>query len=301
LVQKSTKTLTHSILLLGSAIIVLLIAYLDYLTEDEISFYVCYAIPISLSSWFISQRAGIIMAIGSTLAWYIVDFQQQPAHLMIHFWNVAVRLSFFVAMAVILSKLKSTLDREKELAYKDPLTGLSNRRAFFERADLEIKRSRRYRHPLTIAYMDLDGFKVVNDQKGHEEGDRLLQSMANCLLNSSRATDAVARLGGDEFVILLPETGEEAAFAAAQKFHQEVLQIMRENNWPVTLSVGVLTFLQPPESVDEIIHDADQLMYASKKTGKNAIKFKLVESKTSSDILPSSPADPLTSTRSNIP
>ncbi len=135
-----------------------------------------------------------------------------------------------------------------------------------------------------INSIDLDGFKEVNDRLGHEEGDRLLQSVAESLLRCTRSSDAVARIGGDEFVVLLLETGEEAAFSAVQKFHQEILQVMRERQWPVTLSVGALTFREPPASVDEMVRSADHLMYSAKKSGKNSIKFKLYDRKKSSDL-----------------
>ena len=194
-----------------------------------------------------------------------------------------MRLTFFISMAVILSKLKSALETEKELANKDSLTGLSNRRSFFETADAELKRARRYGRPLTIAYLDLDKFKEVNDQQGHQEGDRLLRAMADSLRNCTRSTDAVARIGGDEFVVLLPETGEEAAFSAVQKIHQEVLQTMREHQWQVTLSIGALTLVEPPDDVDEMVRDADHLMYSAKESGKNSIKFKIIDKKTKED------------------
>jgi diguanylate cyclase (GGDEF)-like protein len=282
--QAKKQTWKQSIILIDSILIVIFIAYLDSITREEISFYIYYAIPIALSSWFVSQRAGIITAVASALAWYMVDVRDHLDHSALHYWNICVRLTFFIAMSLILTKLRFALEREKDLASKDSLTGLSNRRAFFEIADLEIKRARRYGRALTIAYMDLDRFKDVNDRKGHEEGDRLLQSVADSLRRCTRGTDAVARIGGDEFVVLLPETGEEAAFTAVQKIHQEILQIMREHQWPVTLSVGALTFNEPPETVDEMLRNADHLMYSAKKGGKNSIRFQRFDPKAGEDL-----------------
>jgi diguanylate cyclase (GGDEF)-like protein len=278
-VETKTSTMQTAIFIV-SILIVALIAYIDFLVSQEISIYIYYALPIALCSWFVSRRAGIIAAVASALAWYLVDIHDEPYHQAIHGWNIFVRLTFFISMAVILSKLKSALEKEKELASQDSLTGLSNRRAFFEIADAELKRARRYGRPLTLAYLDLDKFKEVNDQQGHQEGDRLLKAMADALRNCTRVTDAVARIGGDEFVVLLPETGEEAAFAAVQKIHQEVLQTMRENQWQVTLSIGALTHLELPDDVDEMVRNADHLMYTAKESGKNSIKFKIVDKKT---------------------
>lgn len=277
------QTWKESLILIGSVFAVVLIGYLDNLTKEENSIYVYYALPIALSSWFVGNRAGYITAVASALAWFLVDFRGDSGTPALHIWNVCVRLTFFVSMAFVLSTLKTTLDLQKELASQDSLTGLSNRRAFFEIAEFEIKRLRRYARPLTLAYMDLDDFKAVNDQRGHEEGDRLLIAVAEAFRRCTRVTDAVARLGGDEFVVLLPETGEEAAFTAVQKFHQEILEVMREHGWPVTLSVGALTFNDPPETVDEMLRIADQLMYLAKKGGKNSIKFKLYNPKIAAD------------------
>jgi diguanylate cyclase (GGDEF)-like protein len=288
--ETKKQTWKQSLILIDCILIVVLIGYLDAIAAEEISFYVYYAIPIAISCWFVNQRAGIICAVASALAWYLVDAKEHAGSPGLQYWNVFVRLTFFATMALVLSKLKFTLEREKGLASKDSLTNLSNRRSFFEIAELERKRARRYKRALTLAYMDLDGFKEVNDRFGHEEGDRLLQSVANCLRRYTRETDAIARIGGDEFVVLLPETGEEAAFAAVQKFHQEISQVMRERQWPVTLSVGVLTFQEPPDTVDEMVRSADHLMYWAKKSGKNSIRFMLYDPSTANDLR--IPADP---------
>ncbi len=107
-------------------------------------------------------------------------------------------------VVVILSTLKGVLEREKIFARKDFLTGIANRQAFFEFAGIEINRCRRHEYPLTVAYIDCDNFKAINDYFGHQTGDNLLMSVADILQKIIRATDIVARLGGDEFAVLLP-------------------------------------------------------------------------------------------------
>src|SRR4030042_6961301 len=124
-------------------------------------------------------------------------------------------------------------------ARKDFLTGIPNRQAFFEIAGIEINRCRRHGYPLTIAYIDCDNFKVINDRFGHQTGDNLLCSVANTLQKSIRVTDIVARLGGDEFAILLPETGYEPAEVVIRKIQKILLDFMQKNEWTIIFRFGV--------------------------------------------------------------
>ncbi len=171
--------------------------------------------------------------------------------------------------------LKSTVEEEKELARTDPLTGLMNARAFREMAEAEIIRTRRYHHPFSVAYMDIDDFKTVNDHFGHSIGDALLRLVAKTMKSNSRAVDVICRLGGDEFIILFPETGPEPALLACRKLHERLRDAVQHNDWSATFSIGAITFLQPPSAADEMITLADGLMYAAKKSGKNRIRHEV--------------------------
>jgi len=146
-------------------------------------------------------------------------------------------------------------------------------RFFAELVDLEIARSRRYRHPLSIAYLDLDNFKTVNDRFGHSVGDKVLHITVQNTRHLLRKIDVVARLGGDEFAILLPETDQPAARAAVTKIRTHLLTEMRKNDWPVTFSIGVLTCLEMPRNTDELIKQADNLMYSVKNSGKDSVNY----------------------------
>jgi diguanylate cyclase (GGDEF)-like protein len=154
----------------------------------------------------------------------------------------------------------------------DPLTGAANARAFRGRARDEIDRSRRYGRPFTLAYVDLDNFKAVNDRFGHSAGDNLLRLVTDNIRKNLRTTDIFARVGGDEFVLLLPETGPESARAVLDKLQDKVTSSLQEAKWPVTLSVGAVIYLSPPDSVDAMIVQADNLMYQVKHSGKNRIR-----------------------------
>ena len=174
------------------------------------------------------------------------------------------------------TQLNLVMQREKELARTDMLTGLANRRAFYEAMQIERARAARYRRPMTLVYLDLDNFKRVNDTLGHAVGDELLACVADLLRRTLRASDTVGRLGGDEFALLLPETTAQAADGLLQKLGGVLMDTMRAKQWPVTFSMGAAAFLDNPASVEEMIRTADELMYSVKKSGKNRISVALM-------------------------
>jgi diguanylate cyclase (GGDEF)-like protein len=261
-------------ILLGFALIGA-IGILDFLTGYEIGFSLFYVIPISFIAWLIGRWLGIIASLASAFVWLVADaLSGNPySHPLIPIWNTFIRLSFFIIITLLLSALRSAMEREKELASTDNVTGAVNSRLFFEMAQMEIDRSRRYEHPFTIAYIDLDNFKTVNDQFGHPTGDQVLRTVVSYARKYLRKTDVVARLGGDEFALLLPETNQESARIALSKVQGGLLEEMRRNNWPITFSIGVLTCSAAPPKAADVVKMADELMYSVKRDRKNAIKY----------------------------
>ena len=251
------------------------VGILDHLTGPELFFSIFYFIPIFLVTWFTERWIGIMISTSSALTWLIADFTSGAhySHPAVPYWNMSVRLGTFLIITFLLSTLKHALEHEKELARTDSLTGIANRRYFIELANAEINRAGRYRHPFTVVHIDLDNFKTVNDRFGHSEGDSLLRLVGSTIRNNIRATDIVARFGGDEFVILLPETGPERARVITDKIQKISLDLMQKNQWPVTLSLGVVTFIPPPSTVDEMLKISDGVMYTAKKYGKNTVRY----------------------------
>lgn len=261
-----------------SLALVVCVALGDDVTGPEVSFTVLYLGPIGFATWFAGLGAGaalsVIAALGATVS-DVVSRSVPLAH-AIQIWNLSVQLSVFLALAFLLHALKTRLEAEQLLARTDPLTLLANRRAFVESAAMELERSRRTRQPVTVAYVDIDDFKSVNDRLGHSEGDALLSAVAATLRGGTRAVDSVARLGGDEFGLLLVDTDEETAVGLLERLHAALFAVVRESAWGVTFSVGAVTFQTPPFSVDEMIGRADQLMYDRKRGGKNGIRHVVV-------------------------
>lgn len=173
------------------------------------------------------------------------------------------------------ARVKQQTRELDELARSDFLTGARNRRAFYEAGENEVRRARRYHRPLAIAYFDLDHFKQVNDTLGHDEGDRLLVTVAGILRLHTRATDVIARLGGDEFAVLLPETSSDAAQIVLEKLRRVLGEAMQQHAWPVTFSVGAIVAETPPASFVALVRDADQLMYSVKKSGKDRLSLEV--------------------------
>ncbi|HEX7894718.1 MAG TPA: GGDEF domain-containing protein [Terriglobales bacterium] len=174
-------------------------------------------------------------------------------------------------MTFIIADLKFLHHRERELARSDTLTGAATRLAFYEFAGDELNRARRTNQPITLAYLYIDSFKEINDRNGHNLGDKVLHTVAQSICTSIRRTDIVARMGGDEFAMLLPNTSREASSKLLEKVFNVLTVAMSQKSWPVTFSVGAVTFLSAPESVERMIERADQTMYSVKQSGKNRL------------------------------
>jgi diguanylate cyclase (GGDEF)-like protein len=259
----------------GAVATVLLIGAIDYLTGAEASIAPLYLAPIALATWFVSLRAGLLLSALSAVV-RLQDLWLVP-HPSLHpftpYWNAVVELGFFLVVAFILSRLRTTTEHWATLARTDPLTGLLNRRAFSETATLELARAERYQRSLSLAYLDIDDFKRVNDEGGHDDGDRLLVEVAQTLKHNLRAFDVVARYGGDEFVLLLPEAVDEAAELVLEKLMTALREAMR-GRWPATFSIGAVTIDGPLTTLDRLVQQADKLVYAAKQDGKDCVRHR---------------------------
>jgi len=255
--------------------VVLLVGVADRVTGARFSILLFYLVPVVLVSWFGGIGPGLALSAVAASAWLLSQaFGAGSVPDATLYWNAFQKFGIFLVVAYVASMqsaLRRLLEREKELSRTDSLTGLMNRRAFGERLEEEIVRSRRYGRPFSLAYMDLDDFKEINDRHGHGAGDRLLLAVAKALRGGLRSSDFVARLGGDEFAVLLPETGAAAARGVMDKAREKMEAIRGPGGEAVRASMGVFTCEKPPESCDRVLTMADALMYSAKKSGKNRI------------------------------
>jgi diguanylate cyclase (GGDEF)-like protein len=184
---------------------------------------------------------------------------------------LAAVLSFYSSyMRRSISALNVQAEQMTELAHTDPMTGLANRRWLMEQLGREFSRARRYRRPLSLLYLDLDGFKAINDRFGHLFGDEVLTGAGRAMKSVLRSTDLLARIGGDEFVVLLAETGIEGAHNVTAKL-RKALHAYGQQLGP---AVPMLSFcagvsqLHPDDStIDDILSRADEAQYLAKGTG----------------------------------
>ena len=164
--------------------------------------------------------------------------------------------------------------KAEQMARLDPLTGLNNRRAFNERAEPYWFNALRYQRNISVVIIDLDEFKQINDQFGHNIGDKALINAAKALIKIVRAGDVLARWGGEEFVLLMPETDLEEAIQVAERIRIKIHQIrIQENeaNIALSASVGVASRQEHMEQLEQLIHKADQALFKAKKLGRNRV------------------------------
>jgi diguanylate cyclase (GGDEF)-like protein len=268
----------RSLVLVLAFTVVLLIGWIRSLTGTELAFSFFYLLPIVTVTWLGGVRWGIAISFVSAATWLLADLFmiESFSNPFIPLINEFFRFTIFLFIVLMVTRYRKILETQKELAMRDSLTGIANRRAFLQLAQTELDRSRRYQHPFSVMLVDLDNFKQINDHFGHHTGDRLLLAVVDTIKHHVRAIDIVARLGGDEFVVLLVRTEGKSAYLVARKLQKQLLDIMESNKWQVTFSIGLATYHSAPNSINETVKAADELMYQVKHNGKNNIKHAVI-------------------------
>jgi diguanylate cyclase (GGDEF)-like protein len=263
---------------IAGLLLVGVLAVPDYLTGPDVEFSVFYLLPVALVAGATSFSRAALVAVVSAIVWVTTDLGSgwEYQHPLIPVWTTAARLGVYLMVAGLLATLRVAYQQARALSQTDPLTGTANSRAFRQVAADELERAQRYQHPFTVAYIDLDDFKRINDTLGHSAGDEVLRGIASTMRRNTRRSDLIARLGGDEFAVLFPETGEQDALAALTKLQEQVATSVNGHGLPVTFSIGAVTFLAPPENIDELVKFADTLMYEAKAAGKNRVRHIVV-------------------------
>jgi diguanylate cyclase (GGDEF)-like protein len=254
------------------------IGIVDYLTGYEVSVSEFYIAPVALAAWYAGRSAGVGIAVLSCISWFLADAlagltYEHPAA---QAWNLLVRFGYFVLNVFLVAALRASLFHQRHLATTDSLTGVFTRRAFEERLEHDLLLARRKGSPLTLAFVDLDDFKALNDTRGHGIGDQALRATAQAMKGATRRSDTVARLGGDEFAFVLPDTGRPSAQEVVARLRHDLRRSLDAIAPQLTCSVGVITFEEIPRDAAEALRNADALMYEAKRQGKDSALFRVI-------------------------
>lgn len=262
-------------ILVASLFLVALVGLTDYLLGQDLSLSIFYVIPPMVATTK-GRRLGLLVATTAAGTWSLADLASRITpypSAAVPLWNAIVRLTVIVLVVVLVDALLGSARHERQLARRDHLTGLQNSRAFYDCAATQLRGSARTGRPLTLAYIDIDHFKTVNDRLGHAAGDAVLVGTGRTLASAMRDVDTVARIGGDEFMVLLPETDPAQAHDALSRVHQRLVEEAVAHGWDVGYSVGAVTFTSLPGSIEAMVAQADQLMYEVKQSEKGTIRF----------------------------
>jgi diguanylate cyclase (GGDEF)-like protein len=260
---------------LGSAAVV---TVADWWSHAEVAASLLYLVPIGIVAWGRSRVAAAVFATLCAALWLFVDVHTHgdlaatPTEIV----NLVVLLAAFQITGQVLARLRGRLERERWLARTDPLTGIHNRRAFWNATARELERCRRFAEPFSVAYLDVDGFKGVNDHHGHAAGDEVLRRIATLLQQELRQLDMVARLGGDEFALLLPGTNVFGASSVLQRVRELLRRAPWRSQYGIDFSIGCITVLVAPRDVDAVVSQADQLMYTMKRAGRGELRHEVL-------------------------
>ncbi len=265
-----SQAVTRSVASLISISGIGLIATVNWWAGERFGFSIFYAVPVLFATWQAGRRIGLVVAVLAATAWLLAKWfaADTAVDWTAQVWASAVRLGFFV----LLVYYQSFLDKEKEHSRTDVLTELLNRRGFMERLSVELERARRSGRPVTLAYLDCDNFKEVNDRGGHRLGNAVLARVGQVLRTHLRQLDVAGRMGGDEFSVIMPDTEREQARVALLRLCADLEGATREAGWPLTFSVGAISFDSVPDTPESALHKADALMYEVKRSGRNNLR-----------------------------
>lgn len=260
-------------LLVGGGTWIALTGVLDYLTGVEYRVFPLYLLPICLVAWRMGYPSTIAAAWFSAATWLVANYVGGMTYSSQVVWvvnTITQGVSFgFVGVLVVVSRRAFLLANTRSRT--DDLTGLLNTRAFSAEAPRMISLCDRHGRPVTVAYLDLDHFKQVNDRLGHAHGDAVLATVATALREAARDTDIVARIGGDEFALLLPETDAAGAAVVLERARTNVIRSLRNESVRVTVSIGAVTGQPGHRAIDELLKLADANLYDAKALGKDRV------------------------------
>lgn len=270
-------TVRRVLIYLAVIIGILVVGEIDYYTDSNIRVFSLYFIPLALAGWQLGRTGAVIASLLTTLVWLAALYVEDTYHVLPYIWlvNFFTQGIAFLTVALLIARLSEVTEKASQHARTDALTGLNNRLAFIEAANIALTLCKRHVRPVALVYFDLDNFKQVNDTHGHTQGDNMLRKCATILLEQTRETDVAARLGGDEFVIFLPETSHQEGFSFCERLQQAFESSPDFNAVGVTASMGLIVEATAQSDINQLLHLADARMYQAKRAGKNGIAANL--------------------------
>jgi diguanylate cyclase (GGDEF)-like protein len=262
-VQAGTARFRNEVVAITLGLAVIALGFLvDITTGRDLSLSIVYVGGVAFMAWVGSFRVGLVGAGGAGAA-VLVDALVHTDQAGTALANAGTAVGLLVFVAVLVDRLHRALDREANQARYDTLTGLPNRRACEERGALELARLQRSGSALSVAYLDFDGLKQINDDRGHAAGDAALIHFARSAQSELRPTDLLSRIGGDEFVLLLPDTDYDEATTVIKRIQRRLAEA--DGGEPASITVGLVTWRSAPENLEQLFVEADALMYNAKR------------------------------------
>lgn len=271
-----THVATPTVVALSTLMIVVL-GVIDLATVRDANVGAFYVLPVCMAAWAIGVRAGLLAALAAALVRTIAfaaDSGDPSSGIM--FFNTMSALFAYGVVALLLGTVRAHFDDTRLMADTDPLTGALNKRAFMEAADAALMGLDRHGGALLLAYLDLDGFKAVNDSAGHAAGDAVLRAFADAARCEIDESDLLGRVGGDEFVLLRAIDDLSDGYAMAEAVHARLCEALGQLPHDVTCSMGAV-IVQAGDIADHqrLLALADALMYEVKRAGKNSLRLAL--------------------------
>lgn len=261
-------------LALGSSMIAIPVG--DYLVHPiGVHLGPLYVLPICLACWRLNMKVGLGIAVfAAALSVAMRSVSHHDLVLGAVLANMVLQAFALCVVAAIVSNFRFSFERERIVARHDGITGALTRSSFEQRAKSMMAAAAAERQPLLLAFLDLDGFKTINDRYGHGAGDLVLKRFADECRSALRREDCFGRMGGDEFAVLMRLPSAELAQETAERLHERFNATLAGTAYDATCSMGALVV--PPAgnaTLDELMREADRLMYTVKHDGKSGVRF----------------------------
>ncbi|HVN32769.1 MAG TPA: GGDEF domain-containing protein [Thermoanaerobaculaceae bacterium] len=254
------------------AILALLIGVAEYLTGQEVTFLIFYTLLIAAVGWRAGRSPALVVVAAASIGWVVshaIGLGRSDVPILLWSW---LNRTFIFLVAAVFSDL---LSHQMVLAQTDPLTNLPNRRALLNRLKATLFRGARVRTSISLAYIDLDNFKAINDRFGHGVGDTVLQRIGETIRVTIRAGDLPARVGGDEFVVVFWRLPKKDSLRIARRLVRRITELGEQyQGADLGASIGVASFERLPDRPEAMLEEADRALREAKKTGKGQVVWR---------------------------